>query len=406
MNFIIGSFQRFVRAEAFAGFLLVIFAIFAFAWANSGFAPSYMALRELPISLSMGNWKLENSLEHWVNDGLMALFFLIVGLEIKRELIGGELSNPRQASLAIFAALGGMVIPALLFIIFNLGTSGARGWGVPMATDIAFALGVLSLLGNRVPVSLKVFLTALAIVDDLGAVLVIAVFYTSNLNVTMLALAALCWVTAILLGRLKVRWLSAYGLVGILLWYFTLESGIHATVAGVLLAFTIPIRINPSNSEPNSTTSNLIPDEEIHSPLHRLEHLLAPYVTYLVLPIFALINAGVAVNTALTGGVNGIMLGVATGLLFGKPIGITVFTWLAVRLGWAQLPVGVTLKQVAGVSVLGGIGFTMAIFIATLAFNETGLNQAKFGILLASLVSALVGLTILSRLLPSTASDN
>ena len=405
-------FTRFARSEAFAGVLLLFFAAIAFAWANSPWAGAYFGMKEIPFGIRFNQtWALEKSLEHWVNDALMAVFFLMVGLEIKREVRVGELANPRQASLAIFAALGGMVVPAMLFTVLNAGTDGARGWGVPMATDIAFALGVLALLGARVPVALKVFLTALAIVDDLGAVIVIALFYTSDLNWLALAAAGGCWALALLAGARGVRHLSVYGLLGALLWYFVLKSGLHATIAGVLLALAVPLaaRIDRTEESTGRDAEREL-DLEHESPLHRLEHALQPWVTYMILPVFALFNAGVAIGGA--GGISAVTLGALVGLLIGKPIGVSVFCALAVRSGLASLPSGVTWPMMIGVSLLAGIGFTMALFISNLAFAGSALlDQAKIGVLAASVIAALIGLAWLNLALrgapePSSASSS
>jgi Na+:H+ antiporter, NhaA family len=419
------TFNKFFKSEAFAGLLLIICAIIALIWANSPWASSYTDLKHLPVKLGVGDWTGKLSFEHLVNDGLMVLFFVLVGLEIKREVLTGELRQPRQAMLAIVAAVGGMVVPALIFLAFNLGTTGARGWGVPMATDIAFALGMLALLGSRVPLALKVFLTALAIVDDLGAVVVIAIFYTSSLNLTMLALAAGTWLLACLANLLGVVSLGVYGVLGLLLWAFTLQSGVHATVAGVLLALTIPITTKAIQRAKNKQVELLLPNNletetdqrearlqdledsinQTQSPLYQLEHMLHPWTTYLVLPVFALLNAGLSLQSSgqATGqsmGISGVTIGVFFGLLLGKPIGVFAASWLAVRFGIASLPSGVTWGAVFGVSILAGIGFTMALFIASLAFGTSlELEQAKLGVLLASTLAAILGLLLLSRIL-------
>jgi len=405
--------EQFLESEAKGGVLLFSAALVAFLLSNSPWAQAYFDLQGVYLKLQIGDWALGKSLLHFVNDFLMAFFFLLVGLELKRELLQGELKNPRQAGLAVAAALGGMVTPALIYTFFNYGGAGAAGWGVPMATDIAFALGVLSLLGKRVPLPLKVFLTALAIVDDLGAVLVIALFYTSNLNLGALLVALLVFGFALLLGALQVRSLAAYMLVGLVLWYFVLLSGVHATIAGVLLAFAVPIgrsRSLPVHNEGTVADPELlevrleeIEDEarEAQSPLHRLEHILHPYVAYLIMPAFAFFNAGVALDGTQMGVV---ALGIFLGLLLGKPIGILLFSFLAVRLGLAQLPAGASWRAVAGVSVVAGIGFTMALFIAGLAFAPVLLDEAKLGILAASATAALLGTVLLWRSGGSAAS--
>ena len=398
-------FLRFVQNEAFAGILLVCTALIAFAWANSAWSQEYFDLRALYFKLSLGSAELKLSLEHWVNDGLMAVFFLLVGLEIKRELLIGELASRRRATLAVAAAAGGMLIPAGIYALLNAGGPGTSGWGVPMATDIAFALGVLALLGSRVPVGLKVFLTALAIVDDLGAVLVIALFYTSGVQLAFLGLAALTWGAALVCGRRGVVSLKLYAVLGILLWFFVLQSGLHATIAGVLLAFAVPIRkpdpagylasltnaAKPGRGEQVGARLRDLEDqlERSQSPLHRLEHALHPVVTFAVLPVFALMNAGVAVSS---GGLGTVSLGVTLGLLLGKPLGVVGGAWLAVRLGVAALPRRVTWPQMVGAGLLAGIGFTMSLFVSNLAFDDAALlTQAKLGVLIASVMAAVLG---------------
>ncbi len=369
------TIRNFVTSPTFSGTLLLVAAIIALLWANSAFLGSYEALKNLPISIAV--LALDKPLEAWVNDFFMAIFFLLVGLELKREILTGELSNPRGASLAIFAALGGMIFPALIFAGFNMGGVGAAGWGIPMATDIAFAVGVLSLLGARVPVALKIFLIALAVVDDMGAVIVIAIFYTSKLDPLMLGAVAVVYAALWGLNVARVKILPVYLLLGLVLWYVVYKSGLHATIAGVLLASSIPMQ------------------KETHQPLEQLESWLKKPVNFLIMPIFALFNAGIPIAAASSGGVNQITTGVFLGLLLGKPVGITFFSWVAVRLGLAQLPKGVTWSMMFGVAILGGIGFTMALFIANLAFkgNTVLLETAKLGILGASFLMALLGFT-------------
>ncbi|BCZ94153.1 Na+:H+ antiporter, NhaA family [Thermus arciformis] len=389
--------QQFLESEAKGGFLLFFAALLAFFLANSPLVGAYFGLREVPVGLKVGAFALEKPLLLWVNDLLMALFFLLVGLELKREMLAGELKEPRRAGLAVAAALGGMAFPALFYLLLNPSPPESRGWGVPMATDIAFALGVLALV-PRVPLGLKLFLTALAIVDDLGAVLVIALFYTGGLDGLPLALAGLTLGLAFLLNRLGVRWLWPYLLLGLPLWYFVLKSGLHATLAGVLLALAIPLRrAHPFQGateaeEPEALEGELEAleeaVEEAQSPLHRLEHTLHPWVAYGVLPIFAFFNAGVALGGLQMGSVS---LGIALGLLLGKPLGVFLLSWLALRLGLGVLPEGVGLRGLFGVGFLAGIGFTMALFIAGLAFSGEMLDQAKVGVLGASLVAGVLG---------------
>ncbi|ADV68580.1 Na+/H+ antiporter NhaA [Deinococcus maricopensis] len=405
-------FSRFVRSEAFAGLLLVCTAALAFAWANSPWREAYFTLQHTHLSVALGAATLDFSLEHWVNDGLMAVFFLLVGLEIKRELLIGELASRRRAALAVAAAVGGMLVPAALYALLNGGGPGRAGWGIPMATDIAFALGVLALLGPRVPVGLKVFLTALAIVDDLGAVLVIALFYTEQVQWGALGLAALTWGAALLAGwgRRKPS-LKLYAVLGLLLWLFVLQSGLHATIAGVLLAFAVPIRqpdlslctpslltaAQPGEEEEVGARLQDLEDllERAQSPLHRLEHALHPVVTYAVLPLFALMNAGVSVGS---GGLGVVSFGVLLGLVLGKPLGVVGGAWLATRAGVAALPRHVTWTHMVGAGLLAGVGFTMSLFVANLAFDDAALlTQAKLGVLGASVAAALLGAVWLLR---------
>jgi len=404
-------FIQFWNSEARGGFILFAFALAAFGIANSPLSGWYFALKDTPITLSFGEVVLEKNLAGWVKDFLMAFFFLLVGLEIKREIVAGELSNPRRAILTIVAAIGGMIAPAIIYTLLNRGTPGISGWGVPMATDIAFSIGVLSLLGKRVPLGLKVFLTAFAIVDDLGAVLVIAFFYTSGLNLPYLFLSLGFFVVALILGRMRVRYLWAYMVIGGLMWFFMLESGISPTVAAVLLALAIPISRSlglPELASQLDEAARQDPEQleaemehlehtltQAQSPLHRLEHLLHPWSVYFILPIFAFFNAGVSLSGAEFGKVG---LGTLLGLLLGKPIGVFLVCWLFVRLGIAALPAGVSWPMILGAGILGGIGFTMSLFVAALAFSEKALlDQAKIGVLASSLVAAGIGLWVVFR---------
>lgn len=411
-------FQSFVRSESFSGILLVAMAIFSFLWANSQLGHHFFELKEAYVGFVAGDWELKKSLIHWVNDGLMAVFFLFVGLEIKRELITGELSDRRAAMLPIAAAVGGMVVPAVVYAAVNWGGEGIRGWGVPTATDIAFALGILALLGTRAPLSLKVFLTALAIVDDLGAVILIAVFYTENLSLGNLGLSLGVWGTALVYNRaFKGRRLSIYLLLGLFMWYFMLKSGVHATVAGVLLALTIPLSRTMSPRQVKKEMASFFQDGEFEheeveldqveqlvnkaqSPLHELEHTLEAPVAFLIMPVFALFNAGflLGADASLAAPVS---LGAFLGLLAGKVVGVMGACWIAVRLGVSALPKGIGWGSLLGTSLLAGIGFTMSLFIAGLAFGESAmLDQAKLGVLTASVVAALGGLAILWVTLP------
>lgn len=408
---LLSPIQRFWDSEARGGLILFGFAVAAFILANSPASSWYFDLKKMLISLNVGGWSLEKTLASWVKDFLMAFFFLLVGLEIKREIVMGELSNPRQAALTIVAALGGMIVPALIYTALNAGGPGQPGWGVPMATDIAFAIGVLSLLGKRVPLGLKVFLTAFAIVDDLGAVLVIAFFYTSGLNLPALLISLGFFALALLAGRLKVTRLSIYLLIGAFMWYFMLESGVSPTVAAVLLALAVPVTRRISLPELQSQLDEAArKDPEMleaamerlektlvraQSPLHRLEHALHPWSTYLIMPVFAFFNAGVTLSGA---GLGAVGMGAFLGLLLGKPLGILLVCWLAVRLGIAVLPAGVNWPMILGAGFLGGIGFTMSLFVAALGFADAPalLDQAKLGVLASSVVAAIIGLLVVS----------
>ncbi len=421
--------QEFLHQEASGGILLIIATVIALAWANSPFAESYHHLWHTYLSIDLGGIGLKYSLHHWINDGLMVIFFFVVGLEIKRELLVGELSSVKKAALPIAAALGGMIFPALIYTIFNLGTEGASGWGIPMATDIAFVVGILALLGKRVPLALKIFILALAIVDDLGAVLVIAIFYTSNISFTSLLIAGGFLVLLIAMNRMGVRNLLIYTLVGVGLWLAFLKSGVHATVAGVLLAFTIPVSSRINTKKFKNETESLLKDfdnagehgdnvltnsdrlsiidqienncEKILTPLQRFEHGLHPWVSFFIMPVFALANAGVTIGSGLTSALtHPVSIGIILGLFLGKQIGIFSFSYLAVKLKLASEPEGVSWKKIYAASVLAGIGFTMSLFIANLAFNSPELlNISKVGILAGSLLSGIVGFIILKSAL-------
>jgi NhaA family Na+:H+ antiporter len=430
---LLAPFRQFAGTASAGGIVLLVATTIALLWANSPWADFYHHLWETPLLIGIGSWNVQWSAHHFINDGLMAVFFFVVGLEIKREMVAGELRSVRTAALPMIAALGGMVVPAAIYAILNLGGPGMSGWGVPMATDIAFALGVLALLGNRVPVGLKVFLAALAIVDDIGAILVIAVFYSAGVNWDALAAVAVLLLLSAGANAAGVRKPWAFGLLGLLLWAAVLASGVHATVAGVLLAMTIPVRTRIDETsflrkarqaladfdaaaeltakDPDTTIlSN--PDhhtalEELESfvddarpPLIRMEHALHGIVAFAIMPLFALANAGVSLSADALGGAfdNPVALGVIAGLMIGKPVGITGFSWLAVRSGIAALPAGVNWSMLAGAGVLGGIGFTMALFIAGLAFTDAALlDAAKVGILAASTATGLAGWLLLRR---------
>jgi NhaA family Na+:H+ antiporter len=420
---LLAPFREFSRREASGGVLLMVAALVALVWANSPFADSYAGLWETRLTIGVGDLALSKPLLLWINDGLMAVFFLVVGLEIKREVLVGELATSRKAMLPIAAAVGGALLPALLFVLIAGGDPEAiRGWGVPMATDIAFALGVLALLGSRAPVGLRIFLTALAIVDDLLAVLVIAVFYSSGLSPVALAAAAAVLVALVVANRLGVRRPLVYAVLGVGLWVAILQSGIHATIAGVLLAMTIPARTRidrtafvegarrlvadlsdrhdaPSEEEHHATLWDLEDlTEHAQAPMLRIEHALLPWVAFLIVPLFALANAGVAIGGDLGGALtNPIALGIIVGLVVGKQIGITLGAWLVVRAGLASLPDGVSWRHVYGGAWLGGIGFTMSLFVADLAFGESPLALAKIGILAASVIAGVGGYLVLWR---------
>ena len=417
--------QEFLHKQASGGILLILCTIIALVWANSPLAESYYHLWHTYISLDIGGLGLKYSLHHWINDGLMVIFFFVVGLEIKRELLVGELSSIKKAALPISAALGGMIFPALIYIIFNFGTEGASGWGIPMATDIAFVVGILALLGKRVPLTLKIFVLALAIVDDIGAVLVIAIFYTSQISITSLMIGAGLIVLLVIMNRMGMRNLLIYTIVGIALWLAFLKSGVHATVAGVLLAFTIPASARINTKKFTDETESLIKDfndsgehgkdvltnarrlsivdqienncEKILTPLQRFEQGLHPWVSFFIMPVFALANAGVEIGSGFISSLSQpVSLGIILGLFFGKQIGVFGFSFLAVKLNLASKPEGVGWNKIYAASLLAGVGFTMSLFIGNLAFESVELlNNAKAGILVASLISGIVGYVIL-----------
>lgn len=422
-NRVLTPFEEFIHRQTTSGLLLIGAAIIALILANSFMADAYLHFIHTPMNVSIGNWELNMSLHHWVNDGLMALFFFVVGLELKREIMVGELSDLRHAALPIIAAIGGMVVPALIYLAFNHNVDATRGWGIPMATDIAFAVGVLVLLAGRVPKALITFLVALAIADDLGAVLVIALFYTQELSLYWLGASAGLLALLFTFNFAGIRKMTPYVLVAVLLWYALLQSGVHATLAGVLAAFTIPAtsKYDPNlfadriNEQIDRFIANrhhddtLLTNEKLYAvvqhieksvqgvqtPLQQLEHFWHSPVAFIVIPIFALFNAGIPLQFSNLGETftHPVMLGVTFGLLLGKFIGITGACWLALRLGIGQLPSGTRFSQIAAVSVLGGIGFTMSIFIAELGFANQSeyLLMAKTGVLLASLLAGLLG---------------
>jgi Na+:H+ antiporter, NhaA family len=423
---IVRPFQDFAHKQSSGGILLIAATVIALIWANSPWAEGYAALWHTKLSVGVGDFSLTKDLTHWINDGLMAVFFLVVGLEIKREVLVGELSSVRGAALPVAAAVGGAVVPALIYLAINAGTEGAAGWGIPMATDIAFALGVLALLGERAPVGLKVFLTALAIVDDIVAVLVIALFYTSEISWGALGVGGLFLAALIVANLIGVGRTLVYALLGVGLWLTFLLSGVHATIAGVLLAFTVPASsfINPSaflergryvldrfEKAGEKGESSVLANEErqaalhalnhaayeLEPPLHELEHALHPWVVFAIMPIFALANAGVPLGGGIAEALTTpVALGIVVGLVVGKQLGITLFAWLAVKGGVSELPRGIGWRHVYGAGWLAGIGFTMSLFITDLAFSEGSLVEAaKLGILAASLIAGIVGWAIL-----------
>jgi len=375
-------FSDFFQSEKSSGIVLIACTVLSLLIANSAWGEGYIHFWETSIG--------PYSLEFWINDGLMAVFFLMVGLEIERELYIGELSSPRQATLPIVAALGGMLVPAAIHFLLNQGLPTASGFGIPMATDIAFALGILSLAGKSVPLALKIFLTALAIIDDLGAILVIAVFYTNDLSLIDLFIALGIFIGLFVMGKLGVRRLVFYLIPGVFMWHFLHESGVHATISGVLLAFAIPFGGTGADS-----------------PSYRLQHALHTPVAFIIVPLFALANTGIVLEPQFYNSLLSVnSLGIVGGLFLGKPVGILSFCWISVRLGWGALPKQVSWKQLLGAGMLAGIGFTMSIFITLLAFSDAQtINHSKIAILVASLMSALIGLFYLKRV-ASTSSPN
>ena len=376
--------REFLRLESAGGILLVIAMALAMIVVNTGLWPLYKSLLSIPLEIRIGEFEIAKPLLLWINDGLMAIFFFLIGLEVKRELLEGELSDPAQVMLPAVAAIGGVVVPALVFTWFNYGDESAmQGWAIPTATDIAFALGILSLLGNRVPPSLKLFLLTLAIIDDLVAILIIAVFYSVNISTLSLVIALVAYAALVFQNWRGVMRLTSYLVFGLIMWAAVLKSGVHATIAGVLIAFTIPLK-HPEGKE--------------HSPLRNLEHDLHPTVAFFILPVFAFANTGIPME-----GMNMKTLlspepfGIAMGLFLGKQLGVFGFTWAAVKSGIAKLPSNVGWPEMYGLSVLTGIGFTMSLFISSLAFEEgaTNLNADRLGILAGSFASAFVGMVVL-----------
>ena len=381
----IHSVRRYLGGESSVSVLLIGATLLAMVAANTSLKMFYDMLLDVPLTVSVGSLALSKPLLLWINDGLMAIFFLLIGLEVKREFMVGELSQRSQMILPAMAAVGGMVVPALCYVALNQGDPAAlKGWAIPSATDIAFSLGVLALLGSRIPPALKIFLMALAIIDDLGAIAVIALFYTSELSVMSISLALGCLLVLIVLNRMGTRHLGPYMVIGIIMWICVLKSGVHATLAGVALAFTIPLKADGSQSA---------------SPLKRLEQALHGWVNFCIIPIFAFANAGITLGSDQFETIlSPVSMGVIVGLVIGKQVGVFLFTWLAVASGCTRLPNGVGWQHIYGVALLCGIGFTMSFFIASLAFEQNGahyLIDSRTGILLGSLVSALSGYMVL-----------
>ncbi|MCR4290055.1 MAG: Na+/H+ antiporter NhaA [Candidatus Scalindua sp.] len=422
-NRILTPFEVFIHRQTTSGMLLMLMAVLAMILANSGFSEFYSQLIDMPISIDIGSWRLEKTLHHWVNDGLMAMFFFVVGLELKREILVGELADMRKAMLPIAAAIGGMAVPALIYFFINPEGAAARGWGMPMATDIAFALGALALISHRVPKALITFLVALAIVDDLGAVTVIAIFYTENIALDTLAVAGGLFGLLIVFNRGGIRNQTPYLIVSVFLWYMLMLSGVHATLAGVLAAFSIPAipKYNPmrfnqrvkslmkrfefshehdknimNNAELRAIVCSLESSaQSVQTLSQRLEHSWHIPVAYIVIPVFVLANAGIPLELASLSDtlVHPVALGISLGLIVGKFVGITGVSWLLLRFGLVRLPKDVRFTQIAGVSLLAGIGFTMSMFIAGLAFEhqENLLLISKTGLMFASLIAGVSG---------------
>lgn len=419
---IVNPFQRFFKIEASGGIVLLLFTVVALVWANSPWGHIYSKLWHYEFTIGViDKFSISKDILHWVNDGLMAIFFFVVGLEIKRELVAGELSSVKKASLPIAAAIGGMVVPAVVYVIINTDPSTEIGWGIPMATDIAFSLGILSLLGKRVPIALKVFLVAFAIVDDLGAILIIALFYSEQIFWNYLFIGLALILVLVLFNRMKINSIPPYMVVGWIIWYLFLKSGIHPTIAGVLIAFTIPMKrsirlglfkdkmqnsLDSFCEFPNQKNKLTLTHEQlaaidtmeaeifrVQSPVQRLEHNLHKFVTYVVMPLFALTNAGVILRSASFANVFSDLSGVIElSLVFGKMIGIFAFSWIAVKIGVAALPERVKWSHIISLGFLGGMGFTMSLFISNLAFHSDSLlNPAKIGILTGSLIAGVIG---------------
>jgi NhaA family Na+:H+ antiporter len=387
---VINALRDFLKLEAAAGMILVVASVAAMVVANSPLQGLYASLIDLPVEIRVGGFHIAKPMLLWINDGLMALFFLMVGLELKREIVEGQLSDMKQAAFPAMGAIGGMLVPAVIYIWINQGDPVAlQGWAIPAATDIAFALAILALLGNRVPITLRVLLVSIAIFDDIGAIVIIALFYTSKLSVTALVFAAACLPVLYLLNRRQIFERTPYLLVGLVMWAALLKSGVHATLAGIVLALFIPMR----NSEREK------------SPLHELEHDLHTAVAFFILPIFAFANAGISLGGVSLGYLaHPVSLGIAAGLFIGKQFGVFIFCWLSVRVGMAKLPDGLGWSSIYGVALLCGVGFTMSLFIGSLAFEQTGVNllfDERLGIIIGSLLSGAAGYMVLRASLPA-----
>ena len=425
MKFIENAITKFIKMETSSSIILFAFSILAIVWVNSSYGIYYNELwnHKFSIGFTNTNFYLSKSLILWINDGLMAIFFFVIGLEVKREIVVGELTTLRKASLPIFAALGGMVFPVIIFLLLTNGRLGVEGWGIPMATDIAFTLGILNLLGKRVPIGLKIFLTAFAIVDDLGAVLIIAFFYSANIQWSLIGISLLILITLFYFSYRQLYNKYLYFIFGIIVWVLFLKSGIHPTIAGVLMAFTIPLHRKVTNENyvevveeqllifksQEKSSAVLINKEQLNSvdvienisakvdsPLQNLEHNLHGWVSYIIMPIFAFANAGVLLNFSENSSISYITTNIAVALVIGNSIGIFIFSMLGVKLKLADLPKGVQLKHLLGISLLGGLGFTMSLFIANLAYvNDDLMAASKMGILIGSLIAGILGYLVL-----------
>ncbi|KEQ28273.1 Na(+)/H(+) antiporter NhaA [Pedobacter antarcticus 4BY] len=431
---IMAPVSHFIHLEHTSGIVLLISVVIAIAWANSPFHDFYEHLWHINFTVGFDKFLLSHPLHIWINDGLMAIFFFVIGLELKREFMEGELSSLQKASLPMTAALGGMLVPAAIYFLINKGTDASHGWGIPMATDIAFALALLSMASKHIPISVKIFLSALAVADDLGAVLVIAFFYTEQINFMSLGIGAGFLILLMVGNRMGIRSAIFYLVLGICVWIGFLLSGVHATIAGVLVAFTIPAVTRIDEQIYSSNLRKLSYDFEIdipergslitplqnktiqkvkslsmaaETPLQTIEHALHPWVAFGIMPLFALANAGIVITTDFFSSViNPVSIGVAAGLIIGKFIGILFFCWIMVRFRISSLPEGANWKHIAGVALLAGIGFTMSLFISGLAFkNPVFIDQAKYGILIASIVAGILGTIVLKRIGKSNEND-